>query len=201
MERGIGKSPVCQLAAISSLDSGWNRACQLGCATGLGRRGGWDRGLGGGRLLVDPVFVDVQPRHLKVLGLEAADHPCRTARRPTARAPMAPAPTAAAPTRTAARSTGSTGLVDLGAAVQSKIEPAPRGGARVSTLLTHRGCVCRTAAHGPAYLRLNAAGCADDNAPSTDRSSVVVGLASVSRRHECASRIAVSRRSGESRPP
>jgi hypothetical protein len=44
-----------------------------------------------------------------------------------------------------------------------------RAAARATTLLAHRGCVCRTAAHGPAYVRLNAADCANDNAPSADR--------------------------------
>ena len=39
----------------------------------LRRRGRRSRWLGGGRLLVDPEFVDVQPRDLQVLDLEAAD--------------------------------------------------------------------------------------------------------------------------------
>src|SRR5919112_683712 len=44
-----------------------------GCGLELRRRGRRRRWLGGGRLLVDPEFVDVQPRDLQVLDLEAAD--------------------------------------------------------------------------------------------------------------------------------
>lgn len=48
----------------------WLLGCAVRAASG-GRRG---RGLGGGRLLVHPELMDVQPCDLEILDLEAADH-------------------------------------------------------------------------------------------------------------------------------
>jgi hypothetical protein len=65
--------------------------------------------------------------------------------------------------------TGPTGPSRHGTADRAHPGRRPRGGRPSAYAARPPWMRCRTAAHGPAYVRLNAAGCANDNAPSADR--------------------------------